>query len=214
MTKKQRLGLVPLFATGLLGLTAAGCSSYGTGDYGYYGGSYLGSAYGAPYSYGRGANYPAPPTTITGVTPVAVPDIAGLSPYTAVSVISAAAVTEPGAVAWPAGRPRGFGPQEPLEQLTLRQAARPTAQTSQTRERGLGFARPPANHRTARQGSRDAGRDRRPHRVALPRGGRRVRHRDRPGNLRPTAGQSQGFASAVLAPLELAALPRRQRCAR
>lgn len=61
MTKKQRLGLVPLFATGLLGLTAAGCSSYGTGDYGYYGGSYLGSAYGAPYSYGRGANYPAPP---------------------------------------------------------------------------------------------------------------------------------------------------------
>ena len=60
MSKKLRPGLVPLFAAGLLGLTAAGCSSYGAGDYGYYGRPYLGTAYGAPYSYRRGPNYAAP----------------------------------------------------------------------------------------------------------------------------------------------------------
>lgn len=52
--------VVPLFVVGLAGLTLAGCSTYGSGDFGYYGRSHPNAGYGSPYSYGRGSVYGAP----------------------------------------------------------------------------------------------------------------------------------------------------------
>ncbi|MCI3130775.1 hypothetical protein [Phenylobacterium aquaticum] len=49
-----------LVAAGLSGLALAGCSTYGAGDYGYYGRSYPSASYRAPYGYGRGSIYAAP----------------------------------------------------------------------------------------------------------------------------------------------------------
>lgn len=49
------------FATaGLVGLSLAGCATYGAGDYGYYGDTYPSTGYQAPYGYGQGSVYSPP----------------------------------------------------------------------------------------------------------------------------------------------------------
>lgn len=60
MLKRKRFVVAPMVAVGLAGLALAACSTYGAGDYGYYGRSYPSYGYGSPYSYGRGSIYVTP----------------------------------------------------------------------------------------------------------------------------------------------------------
>jgi len=60
MSNRRISKIVPLFVAGLASLTLAGCSTYGAGDYGYYGRSYPNASYRAPYNYGRGPVYATP----------------------------------------------------------------------------------------------------------------------------------------------------------
>lgn len=60
MSKSTVKKMSMLVVAGLSGLALAGCSTYGAGDYGYYGRSYPNASYRAPYTYGRGSIYAAP----------------------------------------------------------------------------------------------------------------------------------------------------------